>query len=418
MNPTPDQPAPIRVMLVELGGPLPPVDSLGGRYDRALLILLDGGVPVARLNVPCGIGEADLRQRIDELVGNRRSVPAATLPGEPPLISVVVPSVFERADLLLGCVESLLKQDYPRFEIIVVDNRPAEDHARIVERLTSFAPVRVVSEAVRGRSSACNRGLQAARGDIVTFTDDDVEVTPGWLAAIARSFAEDPDVACVTGPLLPRQLETPSQIWFERSDGVAGNAFTRITFRRLPRTFRVATSEGRVLSLYQAGHFGDGPNMSFRTAVLRSLGGFEPALGLGTPSLAGEDPDVLVRLLFAGHTMAFDPRVFILHTHISDYEVLKRTMFGYGCGYTAMLTGLVWSDRRHLLGLTGFALRAAALLVRKFTGKRREAVTAGAYPRELSQLEFRGLLAGPGRYLLSRRTVRRWAAAASQLPQR
>lgn len=404
-------PGPVRVLLVELTAPMPSVDSLD-RYDSALLLLFRQGVPVGRITVPCGIGAEQLSARIDEVTAGVEVLPP---PGpdaaDPPLISVVIPSVFERPDLLLGTVESMLKQDHPRFEVIVVDNRPSAAHRGLISQLESFPQVTVVEQPLRGKSAACNRGIAAARGDIVTMTDDDVEAAPGWLSAIAYAFAADPGTACVTGPLLPRELETPAQLWFERAGGIATPVYRRVAFRRRPGTFLVTASGGDTMSLYRSGHFGDGPNMSFRADVLRSIGGFDTALGTGTPALAGEDPDILVRLLFAGHTLVFDPRVFILHTHVGEYDELRGRMFGYGCGYTAMLTGLAFGDPRHVLGLAAFGLRAVGLLLRKFGGDRRQAVTTGEFPRELSRLELRGLFAGPWRYLRSRRTVHRWTRA-------
>lgn len=404
-------PAPVLVLPVEITGPLPAL-APDGRHHEALLVLLRDGVPVGRLTVPCGIDPADLQVRIAAVAADSQPRPTVT-PGDLPFISVVVPSVFERGELLLATVESLVKQDYPRFEIIVVDNRPSPAHHDLIARLQAYPVVRVEQQPKPGKSFACNRGLQAARGEVVTFTDDDVDTPLGWLTAIGSRFAAEPQTACVTGPLVPTELETPAQIWFDRAGGVATSLATT-TFRRKPRTFQVLTSRGETMSLYQSGHFGDGPNMSFRTEILRSLGGFTTVLGAGTPSLAGEDPDVLVRLLFAGHTLVFDPAAYVAHTHIRDYEELRERMFGYGGGYTAMLASLIFSDRRHLLGLAAYGLRAVGLLLRKFRGARQEAVSSGDFPGELSTLEFRGLLAGPWLYLRSRRHHRRRARRRSR----
>ena len=84
---------------------------------------------------------------------------------------------------------------------------------------------------------AHNRGLALARtwpcprsaGKIVAITDDDVEVHPDWLTAIAEAFAES-DATCVTGLILPAELQTPAQLLVERAGGYgrgfAARAFT------------------------------------------------------------------------------------------------------------------------------------------------------------------------------------------------
>jgi hypothetical protein len=77
---------------------------------------------------------------------------------------------------------------------------------------------------------AHNRGLTKARGEIVAFTNDDVVVDSLWLVELARAFEFADDVACVTGLILPMELETPAQFWLENSirynKGYAGGAST------------------------------------------------------------------------------------------------------------------------------------------------------------------------------------------------
>jgi hypothetical protein len=77
---------------------------------------------------------------------------------------------------------------------------------------------------------AHNRGLTKARGEIVAFTDDDVVVDSLWLIELARAFEFADDVACVTGLILPMELETPAQFWLENSirynKGYAGGPAT------------------------------------------------------------------------------------------------------------------------------------------------------------------------------------------------
>ena len=77
----------------------------------------------------------------------------------------------------------------------------------------------MVRERRPGISAARNAGVAAATGEIIAFTDDDVRVDPLWLRAIGERFASDSAIEAVTGLILPAELETPAQVWFERYYG-------------------------------------------------------------------------------------------------------------------------------------------------------------------------------------------------------
>jgi hypothetical protein len=168
--------------------------------------------------------------------------------------------------------------------------------------------------------------------------------------------------------------------------------------------FKVTARRGglpdETVSIY-SGKFGMGANMAFRTATLRSLGGFDEALGVGSRSQGGEDLCIISRLMFGGGRLVFQPSMFVYHTHRRTLDELERQMYGYGTGYTAMVTALICGDVRHLVGLGGYAAHAVGLALRRSASR-----DAGDYPRELSKAEARGLLKGPWLYVAGRRSTR------------
>jgi GT2 family glycosyltransferase len=314
-----------------------------------------------------------------------------------------VPSNFARPAQLRRCVQRLAELDHPDFEVIVVDNRPADAPP------TDIPGVRVVREPRPGISAARNRGIAAATGEIIAFTDDDVVADRHWLRALGERFARQPDLAMVTGLVVPLELETSAQVLFEQSGSGLDRGFVPLTFeragwfqvrRRAPRTERVG-------SLYETGEFGLGSNMAFRTSVLRAAGGFDRALGTGTPARAGEDLAILIELLAAGHRLGYEPDAIIQHSHRATMEELERQIYGYGIGLTAMLFAITLRDPRHALGL--------AAIVPKWIGSLRDPASAkqvhraADYPPALARAELRGMLAGPFAYLRSRWSQRRWA---------
>ena len=140
----------------------------------------------------------------------RREVLAAA-----PFISVVV-CTRDRVPELEACLRHLDRQEYPRFEVVVVDNAPTSDAVRtLVEARQSRVNYRYAVEPRGGLSWARNAGIAAASGEIVAFLDDDEEPDPHWLAGLAGGFARGDDIGCVTGMIVPARLDTQVQEWFE-----------------------------------------------------------------------------------------------------------------------------------------------------------------------------------------------------------
>jgi glycosyltransferase involved in cell wall biosynthesis len=297
----------------------------------------------------------------------------------------------------------LSEQDYPDFEVIVVDNRPgrAGTPDGIRPEWTHDARIRFVAEPRPGASAARNRGLAEADGEVVAFTDDDTSADSRWLRALVGRFLVEPDADCVTGMVLPGELETPAQIWFEASGSAFRPYYRRASFGgALAFTVvdRLANDQGP-RPVYQFARYGTGCNMAVQARVLRSLGGFDPALGPGTPAGAGEDLLVFLRLLSSGGRLAYEPAAVIRHWHRRDLPALSRQLRNYGKGFTAMLVAAIRTDPRHAWGL-------ARMLVR--LGWRGDRADASKVPARLFWDRRLGDVCGPIAYLAGRRRIRKW----------
>jgi glycosyltransferase involved in cell wall biosynthesis len=316
---------------------------------------------------------------------------------EPPEVTVIIPT-RERPEMLRRCLGTILAGDYPadRLQVLVVDNRPDTDDTRhVVEELGRVLPVTYLREDRSGSASARNRGLSSARGEIVAFTDDDAMVDRRWISQLVIGFRAADDVACVTGLLLPRELETPAQVWFEEYGG-----FTR-GFERRVYDLDGHRPADQPLYPYSAGIFGTGNNMAFERAALVEMGGFDPALGNGTPALGGVDSEVLLRTVVTGHRLVYEPSAIAYHSHRPDYAGLRRQIYGYGVGTSAYLLKTVLGNPRLL---PDFARKLPRGLVFALSPRSdRNLAKRAGFPRELTLLELWGMARGPLAYARSRR---------------
>lgn len=414
--------APTRVAIVDTKEPLPVVSHARGEngpYKSMWILVLTDGHPVGVIEGPL---EDDLTEdSFSDLIATHCVSPPvdvdgpwlAVLPEQLPFISVVVPTTFDRLEDLRACVELLSGLDYPKFEVLVVDNRPDRPGGERERMILEAIPrVRVLEERTRGASAARNLGIREACGSVVAFTDDDVKPHSNWLMAIGSRFVSEPEAACVSGLVVPSELESPAQVWFETSGFSLDRNLSPYSYRLSKESLEAAPmlakarflierhSEGEVVShwLYMLGSLGMGCNLAFRREVLEDLGGFDKWLGAGVPSKGGEDIQLLMRLLSNGHVLSYEPSAIISHTHRRTYGELREQVFGYGMGLTAALTSLCISDPRHIVGLSRVLVPAVRSILVPSTSKR-TALRCDDYPKELRRLEILGMLMGPAAYV-------------------
>lgn len=314
-----------------------------------------------------------------------------------PFISVII-CTRDRPVLLQACLDCLSRQVYPRFEVVVVDNAPVSDAVRtLVTAGRGGLPLRYVAEPRAGLSWARNAGIAASSGEIIAWLDDDEEPDSHWLAGIAGGFAHSDDIGCVTGMVLPARLDTRAQELFEQLGGYwKGRGFSSAIFSR----------HGPQSPLYPLPPFGVGANMAFRREVIACIGGFDVALGTGTPTLSGEDTLALTLVLLAGYRIAYEPMALTRHHHRQDLESLGRQLQGYGVGLTAYYSALVRHRPNVLPSLLGVVPSAVGYL----RGAKTAATTPPLdLPPGLKVRRRRWMLMGPVVYA---RSVRRQSRVA------
>jgi glucosyl-dolichyl phosphate glucuronosyltransferase len=261
----------------------------------------------------------------------------------PPTATVVICVYTEkRWDDIVAAVESVLAQDVPAAEVlVVVDHNPA-----LLERARQAfsAPVRVLPNAQRqGLSGARNTAVAEASGDVVVFLDDDAAARPGWLRALLGPYA-DPDVVAVGGVAHPRfPAGRPGLLPSRGNDGDATGELDWIvgcTYTGQP------TEQAEVRNLM-------GCNMSARREVFTQVGGFAEDLGrIGRNPLGCEETEFCIRARQAYRRagrearIVFEPAAEVDHRVSADrvrWDYLRRRSWSEGLSKAAV-SRLVGSD--------------------------------------------------------------------------
>lgn len=386
---------PIKVVCIDQEKPLPAIDLSrpdGVPYGGIFCLVRSGPQPLAIVELEHEgllVQPADLVAKI----GSLRSVASTAAHRMRPKERVaVVIATRDRADSLDRCLTSLFDQTRAPDEVVVVDNAPASTATADLLSARYRGRVHYVLEPTPGLGRAHNAGLRHVSSDIVLFTDDDVVLDRHWVEAMAAPMEEDGTVGCVTGLILPAELETRAQVWTERHGGF-GKGLQR-------RAYDLKANRPKgVLFPFTAGQFGSGANMAFRASALRRVGGFDAALGAGTLARGGDDLAAFFAIVNAGFQLVYQPQGIIWHYHRRSEEGMRRQAYCYGMGLGAYLTKLVIDDPRRALRLA-VAFPAGILHMAGPTSEKTARLPSD-YPRRLVWMERLGILAGVPGYLRS-----------------
>ena len=365
---------------------------IGARFAAAGLPA-PNGLTGAGLDIAMPVGAWPYQRRRAEVLANA------------PFISVVI-CTRDRVEQIKHCLDRLTKQNYPRYEVVVVDNAPKTDALRqVVEsaQTGSGTPFRYCVEPRPGLSWARNAGIAAAKSDIIAFLDDDDEPDADWLTWIAGGFARSAKVGCVSGIVMPAKLDNAVENLFEEIGGHSkGRGFAAEVF----------TKNGAQSPLWPLPPFGVGANMAFRRETLTAIGGFDTALGAGTPTGGGEDTLAITMVMLTGYEMVYEPIALMWHHHRQDMASLNKQLHGYSIGLTAFYAALLRQRPSALFGLIKLLPMAVKYLTGGAGGSDEAPAEQQGLAAELDRRALQGMLKGPSLYRKSRRLQRRNASAA------
>ncbi len=252
-----------------------------------------------------------------------------------PMVSVVV-ACYNGARTLQSCLESVTQLNYPAYEVILVDDGSTDVTPEIAE---SFPGIRRIRQENRGLSVARNTGIEAARGEIVAFTDADCRPDPDWLYYLVQDLLQTKFAGIGGHNLLP-----PEDSWVAAAVLVSPGGPAHVML-----TDRIAE------------HI-PGCNMAFWRSALLEIGCFDPVF-----RKAGDDVDVCWRLQQRGGQLGFSSAGFVWHYRRSTVRDYLKQQHGYGEAesilerkhpeYFSPLGGSIWQGRIYTPAQVGLIVR-------------------------------------------------------------
>ena len=218
-------------------------------------------------------------------------------------ISVIVPT-HNRLALLQRTLESLFRQDYPDYEIIVVNDGSSDGTHAYLSGTPSPGNFKYLHHENRGLAATRKRGLEHTRGDVIAFTDDDCVVPPNWLTTIASHLTGE-----------------ASGVGGAARTGNPTNIFAVVT-DFMQNYYKDAMNRGDAKVPFLTGN-----NVAYKRSCLEKVGGPDPRFRMGA-----EDRDLTFRIALTGDRLVYDPSMIIEHYHDSRFRQFVNHQYDLGKG--------------------------------------------------------------------------------------
>jgi len=217
--------------------------------------------------------------------------------------SVIVPFLNEELHIE-ECIKSLLNQSFDGqdYELIFVDNGSEDGSAKIVERYPEI--IFLKEEGIRNAYVARNKALEAAKGEIIAFTDADCDISPDWLAVISEGMEKTGAVIALGNRVFPPNVSGALKL-MELYDNVKAE----FVLSKCPKKWV----------------FGFANNMAVRAEAFEKLGFFD------NRDMAG-DIEFIQRCVsgLPDVEITYLPNMLVRHLEITTLNKWLNKMFGYG----------------------------------------------------------------------------------------
>lgn len=235
------------------------------------------------------------------------------------MISVIV-CTYNRQEYLPNCLKHLANQsaDNKDFEVLIIDNNSTDNTENIASDFIKSHPevnAHYFCEMNQGHTFARNRGINEAKGRILSFIDDDAFVDHDFIKEIQLYFDHHDEVSAIGGKILP-VYEGQHPKWMSK----------------YLLTLVSALDMGNSPKKFKGSKFPIGANMAFRAEVFEKYGHFNTDLGRrGSGLEGGDEKEVFLRLKRENEEIHYVPKVRVDHI-IPEKRLTMEYIKGLGIG--------------------------------------------------------------------------------------
>jgi GT2 family glycosyltransferase len=226
-----------------------------------------------------------------------------------PLVSVIV-VCLNAEDVLARCIDHLFAQDYPNYEIIVVDDASDDDTVGVARQAAQRGELTLLlSRRNRGCPSARNLGLSRAGGEIVAFVDADGFAAPDWLSGVVEAFSDDATIGAIA-----------STVFFDENPLVLNGAGGTVNRQGWAADLSMNEPYG-VAAVASQTLYPMGCGMALRREVVERVGPFDEQM-----LNYYDDVDYGIRIWRAGYRVVVAPNAWVDHRAGGGDSAMKRLL--------------------------------------------------------------------------------------------
>lgn len=245
-----------------------------------------------------------------------------------PFFTVVI-STRNRGKRVLEAVESILANDYPNFDLWIVDQSDDDLTEQALQPLLTDERLHYVPSMTRGCSSGRNTAIRLSKGEFIAITDDDCVVPINWLRTFLEAFQSNPKIAVVNGNVLAGE-----------HDATAG--YITVYQRKAPFLAQNLSQKNAVRGITA--------NMGLRRSAWEKVQGFDQMLGVGAPLRSASEGDFMVKILMKGYYVYETPKLTIIHNGFRNWSQYRKLSAQYAFGngavvakYLKIKPGVAWN---------------------------------------------------------------------------
>ncbi|MFA5156178.1 MAG: glycosyltransferase family 2 protein [Candidatus Omnitrophota bacterium] len=254
-------------------------------------------------------------------------------------------STYNRNEDLTRCLESLAKQTYPDFDIIIANGGDYDGVKRVTDNFKNLR-IKIFTQERKGIVEARNMCWRESDADIACLIDDDLVVSPGWIEAIRETFLSDEKIGGVSGPtIIPEErMKNRDLSLFLGQFRSSRNIFLKIA-GKMYLNIILENKVNEVGKILDSGTFTPGSNfpdclklpapvevdyleachMCFRRLLFEKINGFDYSY---TGTGEWNEPDFAFKVRGLGYKLIFNPKAVTRH-YISQGGVFKARTYAY-----------------------------------------------------------------------------------------